>query len=260
MTRTVLVAAGVALVVALITVGAVRLLGPDDPPTAEPQTVALDRQEVGQIVRDYLLENPGLLEEVIDALEQEQFEAQAHAQRQAIADNRETIFNPDHAFVAGNPDGDITLVEFFDYNCPYCRQMVPILMELIDSDPELRLVLWDWPVLGQQSVEAARVALAVKRLAPESFLEFHRALADQRGQVDGDRAAAIAEEIGIDGDDLAEAMTSEEIDTALSESVRLGQQLRLQGTPSYIVGDEVLGGAVGPDRLRERIAQTRESG
>jgi protein-disulfide isomerase len=172
MKASVLVSAGVALVVALLAVAATQLILPRPPAPVEPPSPAtLDRAEVGEIVREYLLENPRILEEVIAALEEEQAVAEAEDQRQAIVENREALFESRHGFVAGNPDGDITLVEFFDYNCPYCRQMMPSVMELIEADPELRIVFRDWPVLGEESVNASRVALALKNLAPERFME-----------------------------------------------------------------------------------------
>ncbi len=271
MMKTVLVSAGVALVVALGAMAVDRaLIAPSQPPAAEPAAgtpeivesapAELDREEVGQIVRDYLLDNPRLLEEVIDALEQEQAGAQAEAQRAAIVDNRDALLDPPHGYVAGNPEGDVTMVEFFDYNCPYCRQMVPVVMRLIDEDPDLRVILLDWPVLGEESVEASRIAMAVKRVLPDRYLEFHQALMQQRGRIDGDRAVAIAEEFGVDSDELSEAAAAAEIDTALQEAEQLGSRIGLRGTPSYIVGDEVLGGAVGGEMLREEIAKVREEG
>src|SRR5690606_18160032 len=153
--------------------------------------------------------------------------------------------------VMGNPEGDATIVEFFDYNCPYCRQMVPVLADLVESDPQLRVILRDWPVLGEESMEAARVAIAVKLTAPDRFLDFHQTLASQRGRVDRDRAVEIAEEQGVDGTELAEAIASDEVEATIRATRELGDRLGLRGTPSYVVGGEVLGGAVPADRLRE---------
>lgn len=260
MRTTVLVSAGIALVVALITAVAVQHFLPPSPVQVERPGTTLDRAEVGEIVREYMLQNPGLLEEMVAALEDEQFAAGAEAQRQAIIDNRDTIFESPHGFVAGNPDGDITLVEFFDYNCPYCRQMTPVVMELVESDPELRVVFRDWPVLGEQSVEASRVALALKNAAPESFLAFHTEMMSQRGRVDGERALDVADELGVDRDAIEAAMDAPEVDAALQETQQLGNRLALRGTPSYVLGDEVLGGAVGGDNLRDRIAELRRTG
>lgn len=222
--------------------------------------MALDRAEIGEIVRDYMLDNPRLLEEMVAALEDEQFAAEAEAQQQAILDNREALFNSPHGFVAGNPEGDVTLVEFYDYNCPYCRQMTPIVMELVESDPQLRLVLRDWPVLGEQSVEASRVALALKNVAPERFVAFHAEMMSQRGRVDGERALEVADELGVDPDALQAAMQAPEVDAALQEAHQLGNRLGLRGTPSYVLGDQVLAGAVGADNLRQQIGELRETG
>lgn len=259
MKQTVLVSAGVALVVAIATVAGMRLVAPSEPAPAVA-AAELDRDQIGGVVRDYLLANPRLLEEVIARLDAEHADAQAAEQQRAIADNYDALTNSQHAFIAGNPDGDVTLIEFFDYNCPYCRQMMPVVMDLIEADPGLRVVFWDWPVLGPESAEASRVAHAVKAEQPERFIEFHRALMSQRGRFGGDRALEVAEELGLDRERIQGAMSSEAIGVALAEANVLGDRLGLRGTPTYVLGDEVLGGAVGRENLERGIAEIRAEG
>lgn len=231
-------------------------------PSAAPAQEFSDaeREEIGEIVREYLIENPTVLEEVLVALEAHQSQAQSEAQTQALVANKARIFDSERSYVAGNPDGDVTLVEFFDYNCGFCKQMLPQVMELVDGDSDLRLVLKEWPVLGEDSAAAARVAVAVRREAPDSYFEFHQALMAERGGVDAARALDLAEDMGLSRVDLELAMQSPEVEQTLMESLELGNALRLRGTPTYILGDEVLMGAVDLATLREKIAHIRENG
>lgn len=219
-----------------------------------------ERAEIERIVRDYLLANPGLLEEMIELLEAEQATAQVDRQRQAIADNSDALFRSPRAAVVGDPDGDVTLVEFFDYNCPHCQRMTPEVAALIEADPELRLVLKQWPVLGGESVEAAEVAVAVSRAAPDSFYEFHTALMSESGRVDGERAMEIAEEMDLDIAAIEEGRGAPEVAETLQESLELGGALGLRGTPAYVIGDSVLAGAVGQRALEESVSELRETG
>ncbi|MCB5175941.1 MULTISPECIES: DsbA family protein [Microvirga] len=219
------------------------------------------RQAIGEIVRDYLLKNPEVLTEVIGELEKRQAEAQQVAQAGALKETRETLLNAPHSFVVGNPSGDVTLVEFFDYNCGYCKRAMEDVQTLVKNDSKLRVVLKDFPVLGPDSVEASRVSLAVgKQLKGDKLFDFHTKLMGTRGRVNGEKALATAKEMGVDMARLQKDMQSPDIQKALQENMELGDKLSLTGTPAFIVGDSVIPGAVGLEPLKQVVANVRQCG
>jgi protein-disulfide isomerase len=223
---------------------------------SEPQ-----KQAIGEVVREYLLKNPEILQEVMAELEKRQAETQRVAQSAALKEVRQTLLNAPHSLVAGNPSGDVTLVEFFDYNCGYCKRALEDVQTLVKSDPKLRIVLKDFPVLGPDSVEASRVALAVKnQLQGEKLFAYHVKLMESRGRVNGERAIAVAKEMGVDVARVQKDMEAAEIRAALQENVALGDKLGLSGTPAFIVGDEVIPGAVGLAPLKQVVAGVRQCG
>ncbi|MCB8820627.1 DsbA family protein [Microvirga rosea] len=219
------------------------------------------RQAIGEIVRDYLLKNPEVLQEVIAELEKRQAETQRVAQASALKETREPLLNAPHSMVVGNPSGDVTLVEFFDYNCGYCKQALGDLQTLVKSDPKLRVVLKDFPVLGPDSVEASRVSLAVKnQLHGEKLFDYHTKLLGTRGRVNGERAIALAKDMGVDVARLQKDMGGADIRTALQENAALGDKLGLTGTPAFIIGDVVVPGAVGLEPLKQVVGNVRQCG
>ncbi|SHO61381.1 Protein-disulfide isomerase [Pseudoxanthobacter soli DSM 19599] len=221
---------------------------------------AKQRADIEKIVRDYLIANPDILVEVSSALQKRQEVAAEEAQKDVIKAQSDTLLNSKNQVVLGNPQGDVTLVEFFDYNCGYCRRAVEDTFALIDQDPKLRVVLKEFPILTEGSVEAARVAIAVKDVAPDRYAEFHRAMFAMKGQADGKRALQVAEKLGIDGSKLEAAMKGPDVEDTLQETHNLAQLLQISGTPSYVIGDAVLPGAVGVAALKERIDTVRKCG
>src|SRR5215216_3930554 len=166
---------------------------------AQAPFTADQRQAIGEVVRDYLLKNPEVLQEVMVELERRQQDAQNAARTAALGQSRDALLNAPSDFGAGNPSGDLTVVEFFDYNCGYCKRALADLQALIKADPKIRVVLKDFPVLGPDSVEASRAALAVKRqLKGEKLFEYHVKLMETRGRVNGERAIALAKDMGVD--------------------------------------------------------------
>jgi protein-disulfide isomerase len=219
------------------------------------------RGAIGEIVRDYLLKNPELLTEVIAELEKRQAEAQRVSQAGALKETRQTLLGSPHSLIVGNPAGDVTLVEFFDYNCGYCKKALGDVRDLIKADPKLKVVLKDFPVLGPDSVEASRVGLAVKnQIQGEKLLDYHIRLMDSRGRVNGERAVAVAKEMGLDVTRLQKEMAGAAVSTALEENAELGDKLGLTGTPAFIIGDEIIPGAVGLAPLKQVVANTRQCG
>lgn len=219
----------------------------------EPQ-----RDEIRDIVREYLLDNPEIITEALNVLELRQKQAEETARIGALSSLEEQIFNSNNQVVLGNPDGDVTLVEFFDYNCGFCKRAHQDMIALMESDPNLRVVLKEFPVLGQGSVEAARVSVAVNELAPEKYESFHLQLLLSPGQANEAKAMKTATDLGIDAEALKAALKGDRAAETIQEVYTIADALGLTGTPSYVVGKQVVFGAVGEDQLRQNIAKARE--
>lgn len=211
-------------------------------------------------VRDYLLANPEVVEEAMAALDQKRAAETRDRQMSAIKDLGDLIFDSPNQAVIGNPDGAITLVEFFDYNCPYCKRAEPDMMALIEANPDLRFVLKEFPILSAGSVEAARVSVAVKDLAPESFLEFHRQLLTAPGTADGKKALSVATALGLDTTAILNAANTADVTENLTEAQQLAADIGVSGTPSYVIADAVVPGARGYDALQGLINSVRKCG
>ncbi len=219
------------------------------------------RAAVEAIVKDVLLKNPEIIQEALVELEKRQQQAQIDQQKQLLVTERAAIFDAPKSSVAGNPQGDVTLVEFFDYNCGFCKRSLTDLQELIKQDPKLKIVLRDFPVLGADSVEASRVAIAVKnQIRGEKYWAFHVALMNQRGRVNGAKALEVAKEHGANLDQVRRDMESAETRSAIEETVVLGDRLGLTGTPAFVIADEIVFGAVGVDQIKSRIDSVRKCG
>ncbi len=233
-------------------------------PAAMAQSAVFNEQQkqaIGEIVKDYLIKNPEVLTEVIAELEKRQAEAHQASHASAVKETQQSLLNASHSYVVGNPSGDITLVEFFDYNCGYCKKALADVQTLMKSDPKLRVVLKDFPVLGPDSVEASRVALAVKnQLQGQKLLDYHVKVMDSRGRVNAERAIAVAREMGVDVARLQKDMEGAEVRNALQENMALGDKLSLTGTPAFVIGETVIPGAVGIDPLKQVIANVRQCG
>jgi len=217
------------------------------------------RSEIEAIVKDYLLKNPELLQDVMQELEKRQAVAEIEKAKGAIAANKEAIFNSPRQVTLGNPKGDVTMVEFFDYNCGYCKRAMNDMMELLKSDSNLKVVLKEFPVLGEGSVQAAQVAaaLTLQDKSGKKYLDFHQKLLTGRGQADRTRALAAAKEAGADMARLEKDMNGPEVRAALEESFKLAETLGLNGTPSYVINNDVVIGAVGLAALKEKINTAR---
>jgi protein-disulfide isomerase/sulfite exporter TauE/SafE/copper chaperone CopZ len=217
------------------------------------------RAEVGRITKDYLIQHPEVIQEAIAELERRQQAAETEQHQSAVKENAAAIFSSPRQVVLGNPQGDVSLVEFFDYNCGYCKRALSDTLDLLKADPKLRIVLKEFPVLGDASVEAARVAVAV-RMQDEGgtkYLEFHQKLLGGRGQADRARALAVAKEIGLDMARLERDMASPEAKATIDENLKLAESLGVNGTPSYVIGTDVVLGAIGLDALKEKVNAAR---
>ena len=239
-------------------VAALLMLAPLAPVAAD-EFSAPQKSEIERVIRDYIVSHPEVLQEAIAELDKRQVAADAEKAKAAVANNAETIFNSNRQVVLGNPKGDVTMVEFFDYNCGFCKRAMADMLQLLKEDPKLRIVLKEFPVLGPGSIEAAKVAVAVRMQdkAGKKYLDFHQKLLGGRGQADKARAVAVAKEVGMDMARLDKDMASEEIAASIDEGLKLAETLGLNGTPSYIVGPDIVVGAVGIDALRTKVAMAR---
>jgi protein-disulfide isomerase len=219
-----------------------------------------ERQEVEAIIRDYLLANPEIIEEAVSLLGQRREAEKEAAQVAAIEANRDTIFNSANQMVLGNTEGAISLVEFFDYNCTYCRSATSDMTALIETNPDLRVIMKEFPILSEGSVGAARISIAVKDIAPDRYLDFHLALFYRPGEATAEKALAIAGELGLDAAALSAAASSEEVSRNLQEVQDLARALGISGTPSYVIGNELVPGAAGYDKLQAMVTAMRECG
>jgi protein-disulfide isomerase len=218
------------------------------------------RGEIEKVIRDYLLRNPELLQEVIQEMERRQAQAEAEKHREAIKEHAQALFNSNRQIVLGNPQGDVTMVEFFDYNCGFCRKALEDKLALIKADPKLRLVLKEFPVLGEGSTQAAQVAVSVRmqdKTGGKKYLEFHQKLFASRGQIDKARALAVVREVGLDAARAERDMSSDEVRLTLEEGFKLAEALGINGTPTYVLNGQVVVGAVGVEKLREAINTVR---
>jgi protein-disulfide isomerase len=211
------------------------------------------------MIESYLIGNPRILQRMSEALETEVRTAEAAAAKAAIAEWKDAIYDEPGQIVICNPNGDVTLVEMFDYNCGYCRGALPDLATLIAEDPNLRVVLKEFPILSQESVDAARIAVLVSK-QPVDYWAFHEALFTGRGKVTKDSALAAAKDLGLNPITLELDMQSDEVTAVIQKSYDIAKALSISGTPTYIIGDELIPGAVGVDELRERIKNMRACG
>ena len=223
------------------------------PQSASAQAISSkQRTEIEKIIKEYLLANPEILQEAYTELEKRRHLA-------AVQSNAKALFESSHQVVLGNPKGDVTMVEFFDYNCGFCKRAVADMLELLKTDPKLRIVLKEFPVLGEASVEAARVAVAVRMQdsTGEKYLDFHRKMFDNRGANNKTQALAAAKAAGLDMSRLEKDLASDEVKATIDESYKLVDALGMSGTPTYVVGTEIVVGAVGLAALKEKINTAR---
>ena len=220
---------------------------------------APQKSEIERIVRGYLIAHPEVLQEAMAELDKRQTAAEAEKHKSAVKLHAQNLFNSPRQVVLGNPNGDVTFVEFFDYNCGYCKRAMTDMLTLLKNDPKLKVVLKEFPVLGPGSVEAAQVATAVRMQdkSGKKYLDFHQKLLTGRGQADKARALAAAKEAGLNMAQIEKDLASPEIKTSLQEAFKLAEALGLNGTPSYVIGSEVVIGAVGLPALQEKINTAR---
>jgi protein-disulfide isomerase len=225
------------------------------------QTFAPDqRGDIESIIHEYLISHPEVVQEAMAELDKRQAAADAEKRLAVIKENTATIFASPRQVNLGNAQGDVTLVEFFDYNCAFCKRAMTDMLDLIKSDSKLKFVLKEYPVLGEGSVQAAQVAVAVRmqdKSGGKKYLDFHTRLLGARGPADKAHALVAAKEAGFEPGRIEKDMQSEEVKQTLAEDLRLAEALGLNGTPSYVLPMEVVVGAVGLPALNAKVNVAR---
>jgi protein-disulfide isomerase len=220
-----------------------------------------ERQALRAEIRAYLLENPEVIMEAVAVLEQRQTAEQVQGDAQMIATNAEALFSDEDSWEGGNPDGDLTLVEFMDYRCGYCRRAAPEVNELVEGDGDIRFIVKEFPILGEQSVLASRFAIAVRQLEGDAaYKQVHDALIAFRGEIGRDTLARIAENLGLEADPLLERMDSDAVSDVIARNHQLANRLQITGTPTFIFDDRMLRGYVPLDKMQQVAAQIRQDG
>ncbi len=231
--------------------------------TVAAPALALDDQqkkEMGDFIREYLVENPEVLIEAQNALEAKQQAMRLQQSTKGVADNQKEIFSSPSDITLGNPKGDVTVVEFFDYNCGYCKHALGDMDDILAKDKNIRFVLKEFPILGPDSIAAHRVANAVRLVAPDKYLQFHRTLLGAQEHASEATAIAVAGSLGIGEDAIRKSMTQNPNDAQVRQAYQLANAIGITGTPTYVVGNEALFGAVGLDAIEEKVANVRTCG
>jgi protein-disulfide isomerase len=211
-----------------------------------------------QIIHDYILQHPEIVIEALQSAEDKMKAQSEERARAAVVERREELLNDATAPVAGNLKGDVTVVEFFDYRCPYCKQVEPALEALLKEDRQLRIVYKELPILGKDSVYATRAALAARKQG--KYDKFHTAMMAAKGQIDEKSILQVAAASGVDIERLKSDMNASEIDDIIKRNYDLAQALDIHGTPAFIIGGELVPGAIDIATMKQKIAAARKSG
>ena len=203
-------------------------------------------------IRAYLLDNPEVIMEAVAVLEERQAEGQAQADIDLVRANADAIFNDGHSWVGGNPEGDITLVEFMDYRCGYCRRAVDEVNGLLEEDGNIRFIVKEFPILGEDSVLASRFAIATQQVAgDEAYKSVHDALMAYNGTMNDTGFTRLADSLGLDANAIVAAMDSDAVSKVIAANHALGQRLQISGTPSFVMGDQMLRGFLPQDAMQD---------
>lgn len=257
MQKIILGLAGTAMALALLgggyAAGRVEQQANTPSPALVAETNTVDRSKVETIVRDYLLTNPEILVEVQTALNMREQQAQQQQQAAVLESEKAAIYQSANDAVIGNPAATKTIVEFFDYNCGYCKHALADMQAMVQADPDLRFVMKEFPILGPESQQAHMVAAAFKRIAPDKYAEFHIRLLGGSGRAGEAAALRVASSMGVDEASLRQAMQDPSIVEEFTQTYELANKLAISGTPAYIIGNEVVSGAIGAEVLKSKL-------
>lgn len=216
-----------------------------------------ERSAFREEVHKYLIEHPEVLVEAVDALNAKQAKAQQDADLNLVKDNGDAIFRDGYSWVGGNPNGDITLVEFTDYRCAYCRKAYSEVDALVKGDGNIRFVIKEFPILGDQSTISAKFAIAVLQTAPEAYPKVHDALITMRGEVNDASLTRLATEQGLDAAAILKRMEGPEVAKVIDDNHALAAKLQINGTPTFVLQDQMLRGYVPLDAMKQIVDKVR---
>lgn len=217
-----------------------------------------ERQDFRAEVRAYLMDNPEVIMEAIGVLEERQAQAQAQGDVDLIAANAADIFDDGHSWVGGNPNGDVVMVEFIDYRCGFCRRAHPEVNELVETDGNIKLVTKEFPILGEASVLASQFAIAtLQKIGPDAYKQVNDALIAMRADITPESLDRLGQELGLDTDMIMPHMLSDEVQAVIAENRALAQRLQINGTPSFVLQDQMLRGYVPLAQMMELVDQKR---
>lgn len=220
----------------------------------------LTKPEVEQIIKEYLVNNPEVLVQAMDNLQKKQMEAESKRAKEGLSKNKDQIFGNKNAPQAGNPKGDVTVVEFFDYHCGYCKKIFPDIVKLIEEDKNVRVVFKELPIFGQKSNELSALALAVHRVQPDKYFAFHSEMMKQSADKSPEGMNKLFKELGLDGDKVRKEAESDAVKQILADNQKLASELGIRGTPALIIGDQLIPGAIGLSDLKATVAKARSAG
>ena len=216
------------------------------------------RIEINKIVQSFIMKNPQVILDAVQHMQAKAEEGKKSLIKKNLITSREKLINDPNSPTSGNPKGDVTIVEFFDYRCGYCKRVLPTMLKAVKEDGNVRIVYKELPILGAESVVASRASLAAWRLAPKKYEAFHTTLMANKGHFSELKIRSIASDLSIDGNALIEGMKSSDIDFILNENHALAQSLGISGTPAFIIGEELVPGAVDMNTLKRMIKKARD--
>ena len=227
-------------------------------PAAAQEFSEAEKAELNAMIRAYILDNPNVIVEAMQVLEQRQQDEEKAIDRAKLSRLTDDIYEDGFSFVAGNPDGDVTIVEFLDYRCPYCKRAHESVKALLEADGDVRVIVKEFPILGPESTFASRAALAALEQSGEKYAAFNDAMMTWQGDLSQNAVMSLADEVGLDTERLAADMENDEIAENIRATYKLARALNITGTPGFIIGDEIVRGFVPFDALREMVQQERD--
>jgi len=221
------------------------------PPLSEKQ-----QEAVKKLVHDYLMEHPEAVMEALQAFREKERLAEEESAKKAMAQRGDELNHDPNSVVFGNPEGDVTVVEFFDYHCPYCKAMIDSVLDTVNNDGKVRLVMKELPILGPDSVYAARAAIASRK--QHLYPEFHKALMHMKGPLNENSVMQTAASVGLNVDQLKQDMDDKEVESIISANMNLARAIKVDGTPGWVVGDKLTSGAMSPQAFKQLIDDARK--
>ena len=237
-----------AILIALVSAGLFSFFG-----NAQPEGEGFNdnqKDEINALIRDYILSNPEIIPEAVEVLRSRQ-------NASALLQSQDLLYNDGYSFVAGNEDGDVTLVEFYDYNCGYCKQVPEVLARLVEEDKNLKIIFKELPILAESSEFASIAAMASMKQG--KFLDFHGAMMKNKRALTEDLILQIARDSGVDEDQLLTDMADPEIEANIMKTKYLVQNIGISGTPGFVIGDQIIPGFVPYEKLKDIISKERET-